>query len=194
MRKLLCKIFGHKYKLLRKVTPLIREIECTRCKRQFGMHDEVKTILPLDNELRYAHSIMSKVKSALFAIIMLTVGYAKAQESGYIVHVDKANSIMRFGNEFKFIYQYEDSSGKRSRVIQKYNGDIEINGDTVKLVQFMMKSLQQKSYSERNLYHYVDASVKFLNSVPDYWKTKRNKAWLPYKKELNKQGYSVHKK
>lgn len=49
---IMCHIFGHDYKLKRKITPYLREIECKRCKRQFGMHDELRCVLPLDDELR----------------------------------------------------------------------------------------------------------------------------------------------
>jgi hypothetical protein len=55
---IICRIFGHRYRLLRKVTHSIREIECKRCKAQFGMSDEHRAILPLDSELRRAHSVI----------------------------------------------------------------------------------------------------------------------------------------
>ena len=48
----MCRIFGHDYKLKRKITPYLREIECKNCKQQFGMHDELRCVLPLDDELR----------------------------------------------------------------------------------------------------------------------------------------------
>jgi len=42
---------GHRYYLKRKITSDIREICCRRCKREFVMHDETKTLIPLDEEL-----------------------------------------------------------------------------------------------------------------------------------------------
>jgi hypothetical protein len=58
MKKLICKIFGHKYKLHRKITSSIREVKCTRCKQLFGMNDDIQTILPLDWELKFAHDLI----------------------------------------------------------------------------------------------------------------------------------------
>ena len=49
---IMCSIFGHDYKLKRKITPYLREIECKNCKREFAMNDELRCVLPLDNELR----------------------------------------------------------------------------------------------------------------------------------------------
>ena len=58
MKKLLCLIFGHKYKVIRDITPYIRELRCKRCKKEFGMNDDVKILLPLDQELKDAHNIL----------------------------------------------------------------------------------------------------------------------------------------
>lgn len=63
MKRLICKIFGHKYFLIRRITPVIREVGCKRCGQEFGMHDEVQAILPLDDELRYANNILRSVKN-----------------------------------------------------------------------------------------------------------------------------------
>ena len=60
----MCRIFGHDYKLKRKITPYLREIECKNCKQQFGMHDELRCILPLDNELRALNDILVKLHNA----------------------------------------------------------------------------------------------------------------------------------
>ena len=57
----MCRIFGHDYKLKRKITPYLREIECKNCKRQFGMHDELRCVLPLDDELRACNDDLVKL-------------------------------------------------------------------------------------------------------------------------------------
>lgn len=58
---LMCRIFGHDYKLKRKITPYLREIECKKCKRQFSMHDELRCVLPLDDELRACNDDLAKL-------------------------------------------------------------------------------------------------------------------------------------
>jgi hypothetical protein len=55
MRKLLCSIFGHTFRLHRHVTTGIREVGCVRCKQLFGMNDFAQAVLPLDQELRDLH-------------------------------------------------------------------------------------------------------------------------------------------
>ncbi len=52
----MCRLFGHKYTLKRNITPYLREIKCERCGKEFGMNDETKSVLPLDNELKRLHS------------------------------------------------------------------------------------------------------------------------------------------
>ena len=58
MRKLICKILGHKYKLLRKISNTIVEVKCDRCKSEFGMNSDIESILPLDGELKTLHSFL----------------------------------------------------------------------------------------------------------------------------------------
>jgi hypothetical protein len=53
--------FIHNYKLKRKITPYLREIECKNCNRQFGMHDELRCILPLDDELHTCNDDLIKL-------------------------------------------------------------------------------------------------------------------------------------
>lgn len=60
MKKLICKIFGHKYTLLRRISPTIRELKCTRCNSEFGMNDELMAVLPMDFDLKHAHDILHK--------------------------------------------------------------------------------------------------------------------------------------
>ena len=57
----MCRIFGHKYILKRKITPYLREIRCERCGKEFGMHDELRCVLPLDDELRACNDDLVKL-------------------------------------------------------------------------------------------------------------------------------------
>jgi Prophage protein (DUF1660) len=56
MKKLICFIFGHQYRLLRKITDATREVKCKRCKVEFGMNDTTQSIFEMDEDLRIAHS------------------------------------------------------------------------------------------------------------------------------------------
>ena len=62
MKKFLCKLFGHKYILKRNICPGIRELACTRCKKEFGMNDAAQAVLPLDFELKELHDDILKMK------------------------------------------------------------------------------------------------------------------------------------
>lgn len=53
-----CRLFGHKYRLKKHITPYLREIKCTRCKQEFGMNDHTQSVLPMDNELIEVHSML----------------------------------------------------------------------------------------------------------------------------------------
>lgn len=55
---LACRLFGHKYRLKKHITPYLREIKCTRCKQEFGMNDHTQSVLPMDDELRKVHSML----------------------------------------------------------------------------------------------------------------------------------------
>lgn len=56
MKKIICFIFGHKYRLLRVITKSTREVKCKRCKMEFGMNDTTQSLFPMDENLRIAHS------------------------------------------------------------------------------------------------------------------------------------------
>jgi hypothetical protein len=56
MKKLICAIFGHRYRLLRQISPTIQELNCSRCKKEFGINHTVKAVLPMDDELRKLHN------------------------------------------------------------------------------------------------------------------------------------------
>jgi hypothetical protein len=63
MKQVLCYLFGHKYKISRRITPEITELFCGRCKDQFALHSGVKTLLPLDMELFEMHNEILKAKA-----------------------------------------------------------------------------------------------------------------------------------
>lgn len=63
MSNIICTLFGHKYRLKRKITSNIREIKCIRCFQEFGMNDELRAVLPLDDELKEAHNSLISINT-----------------------------------------------------------------------------------------------------------------------------------
>jgi len=51
MRKLMCMVLGHKYQIVERFTPAMRHIKCTRCGEHWGMNDDVRALVPWDEEL-----------------------------------------------------------------------------------------------------------------------------------------------
>ena len=56
MKKIICYFLGHNYRISRRINPTITELFCHRCKEQFAINTDVKTILPLDMELFNLHN------------------------------------------------------------------------------------------------------------------------------------------
>ena len=55
IKSIICLILGHKYKVTQRITKSISELQCKRCKMEFGMNTDTQSLLPLDNELRKLH-------------------------------------------------------------------------------------------------------------------------------------------
>ena len=58
MRNLMCRLFGHRYKHKRRITRSVHELTCARCKREFAINTDAKTVLPMDFELRELHRFL----------------------------------------------------------------------------------------------------------------------------------------
>jgi hypothetical protein len=54
-----CWLFGHRYKVTRRITKSIAELQCPRCKKEFGINTTAKALLPMDDELRSLHRELS---------------------------------------------------------------------------------------------------------------------------------------
>jgi hypothetical protein len=50
-----CFLFGHRYKVTRRITKSIAELQCLRCKKDFGINTSAQALLPMDDELRSLH-------------------------------------------------------------------------------------------------------------------------------------------
>ena len=46
----ICFFFGHKYKMVQKLSPQTRRVCCARCHKSFAMNDDVRSLLPWDYE------------------------------------------------------------------------------------------------------------------------------------------------
>lgn len=55
MKKLICLIFGHKYKLVKNLSYNCQKIKCKRCDKMFSINHNMKTILDWDYELEQLH-------------------------------------------------------------------------------------------------------------------------------------------
>ena len=54
-----CFIFGHRYKVTKRITKSISELQCKRCKKEFGINTSCESLLPLDKELKELHNSFS---------------------------------------------------------------------------------------------------------------------------------------
>ena len=57
MLAVVCFIFGHRYKVTKRVTKSIAELQCKRCKKEFGINTNCESLLPLDKELKELHKL-----------------------------------------------------------------------------------------------------------------------------------------
>jgi hypothetical protein len=62
INKILCFVFGHKYRIKRKITSTIRELKCSRCKEEFAMSDDSQCVLSLDDEFRELNDELQEEK------------------------------------------------------------------------------------------------------------------------------------
>jgi hypothetical protein len=51
VRTLLCWLFGHRYRVLRRMNPGARKVGCDRCGCVWGMHDDTRSFVPWDDDL-----------------------------------------------------------------------------------------------------------------------------------------------
>lgn len=56
MNAVLCYFFGHKFALVKQLTPHSRKIGCTRCRQMFGMNDDARAVIPWNRELEVMYA------------------------------------------------------------------------------------------------------------------------------------------
>lgn len=58
MKRILCWIFGHRYALVKKLTPYSRKVGCVRCRCAWGMNDDARALIPWDSELEGLYEVL----------------------------------------------------------------------------------------------------------------------------------------
>lgn len=58
MKPLVCYLLGHKFVLVKKLTPHSRKLGCTRCRQMFGMNDDARAVIPWDHELEAMYALI----------------------------------------------------------------------------------------------------------------------------------------
>ena len=60
LNDMICYLFRHDYYVTKKITSNIYELKCRRCKKGFAINTWVKSVLPLDDELRRIHDFLKR--------------------------------------------------------------------------------------------------------------------------------------
>lgn len=50
LKRLICAVIGHQYRVLRRMNPGARKVGCDRCCGAWAMHDATRAFLPWDDE------------------------------------------------------------------------------------------------------------------------------------------------
>lgn len=58
MKRVACFFFGHRYALVKQLTPHSRKIGCVRCRQMFGMNDDARAVIPWDHELEAMYAVI----------------------------------------------------------------------------------------------------------------------------------------
>ena len=107
------------------------------------------------------------------------------------------NAFYRMG-----IYEQVDDSIITYLQYSPSDSSIRIQGDTMKAIRLVMQqylrsdSMHNAAYDRMwELQKLVDAGIGWLNTIPDYWRTKDgSKKWAKYYALLKKNGYYMTKK
>ncbi len=58
--KALCAVAGHQYIVQRVFSPTSRQVGCLRCGMEWGMNDEVRSLIPWDGELEELYRLIGQ--------------------------------------------------------------------------------------------------------------------------------------
>jgi hypothetical protein len=60
IQRLLCALFGHQYVVQMVFSQTSRKLGCTRCKREWGMHDPTRSLVAWDKELEDMYKLLGQ--------------------------------------------------------------------------------------------------------------------------------------
>jgi hypothetical protein len=118
------------------------------------------------------------MKKMLFAILLLTWLHPHAQIAPSF---DAMYSTMAeyHRSEVNNFIEYDDSG----KVISIY-------GDTVKLIESLLRHTHSLDSVQTEYYKFMQASAKFINCLPDYYKDgKNNRSWVKLWAIMQRNGY-----
>lgn len=69
IERILCALLGHRYVTQRVFSPHSRQVGCTRCGCEWGMHDPTRSLVPWDAELESMHRTLGQWPDAADAAI-----------------------------------------------------------------------------------------------------------------------------
>lgn len=55
VRRILCVLIGHKYRVVQRFSPDVRRVKCDRCGSDWGMNDRVRVLVNWDEDLEEMH-------------------------------------------------------------------------------------------------------------------------------------------
>lgn len=65
IERILCALLGHRYVVQRVFSPSSRQVGCTRCRCQWGMHDPTRSFVPWDGGLEDMYRMLGQWPGAL---------------------------------------------------------------------------------------------------------------------------------
>lgn len=69
VKRLLCAIFGHSYVIRRVLSANARKVGCTRCGKEWGMHDPTRSFVPWDSDLEALYSERDELREKLLDMV-----------------------------------------------------------------------------------------------------------------------------
>jgi Prophage protein (DUF1660) len=61
IERMFCALLGHKYVVQKVFSSTSRKLGCTRCFREWGMHDPTKSLVPWDKDLKEFYRFMGQL-------------------------------------------------------------------------------------------------------------------------------------